>query len=615
RQMHARSQRRVVEIPIAIAHLLQKDEGTAQTVILIGIEGTHFVISLFKIGKMVHSITQVRSESISQDVESALTSFTDVEVLPSRVLIYGSGDLEIIKTELLNHPWQKKANFLHFPKIEILASDFGVKAVAVASGSEIVYQSPEETTVSESKEQEIEEREAPDLDFVKEEENAEVEAVHSAEVDIDNETAVVAPVTSLQNQTVSGPDQKKSKGWQLPKFSTLIPRLSFTLRIPKVSRVGSVIAVILLLTFLFTGFLGATYYFLPTATIRLLVSTKTRNQQEEITIDPNVSEPDIEKKILPGKEIAFEVNGSKSIKTSGKKTVGEKAKGEVTVYNKTLNSKVFKKGTTLLAAKLKFTLDEEINVASASESVGALTYGTTKAQITANDIGSASNVGAGTEFTFTDLPGSSYSARNDKVFSGVSSREIAVVTREDQASLKEQAVSDLEEKAKNEITAKLTSGDKLLENSLSSKITKEVFDKELGEEADNIVVDLTLSAIAFSYSQTDFDEFLERLIAGGVPSSYTYKPEDVKIHVENVREGEGDARIFDTTIVLTLTPKLDTSELAQKLSGRTQSEATSYLQSISGVSGVEFEMKAPFDFLKKQLPRNKNNIKIEVSPL
>ena len=101
-----------VELPTAVVHLLQRDEGTQQTVILVGVESKHVTVSLFKIGKLVGSVTQARTE-ITADIEGILASFKEVEVLPSRVLLYGtSSDLENLKSDLLNYPWQKKANFL-----------------------------------------------------------------------------------------------------------------------------------------------------------------------------------------------------------------------------------------------------------------------------------------------------------------------------------------------------------------------------------------------------------------------------------------------------------------------------------------------------------------------
>src|SRR3989344_4291371 len=75
-----------VELPIAIARLIQTDEGTQPTVILAGIEAKHIVVSLFKIGKLIHTVTAVRTQMVTSDIEKILTSFTDVEVLPSRIL-------------------------------------------------------------------------------------------------------------------------------------------------------------------------------------------------------------------------------------------------------------------------------------------------------------------------------------------------------------------------------------------------------------------------------------------------------------------------------------------------------------------------------------------------
>lgn len=617
-----------VELPIAVAHLLQKDEGNQQTVILVGIDETHVTVSLFKIGKLVGSVTGARTESVSLDLEKLLATFTDVEVLPSRVLLYGEvTDLEKLKAELLNHPWQKKANFLHFPKIEVLPADFAVKAVAVASSTEIMPQTQEVAVSQQVTDQEPAVAEvsgkseevaaiAEDLGFVtdREDESAgeTVVASESEEGVKSEEVANVEPVAVPQSRIVEG---SRPAGIRLPRIA--LPKLTFTFPVPRllvVPKLG-LVAVALVTLLVLGGSVFAVYWWLPKATVQLLVKAQMLDKTEDITVDPSVTTADAEQKILPGKEVKAEMSGSFTVPTTGKKTVGEKAKGEVTIYNKTLNSKTFKSGAILTAGKLKFTLDEEVSVASASESVGSLTYGTVKISVTASDIGTASNVGPGTDFVFTDLPTSSYSARNEKALAGGTSREIAVVARDDQKTARDQAVTELEQKATAEINQTLSGNTKLLANSLSSKVVGESFNKEIGEETDELSVEMTVAATAFAYNESDFFTLLEKIVSVNIPQRYEYKKENAEMSVEEVAGGEGEARVFKARIKVELLPKVETVDLAQKLAGRSVAEATDYLRSQSGVAGVEFDVEAPLASLKKKLPANSGNIRIQVASL
>lgn len=616
-----------VELPIAVAHLLQKDEGTQQTVILVGIDGTHLVVSLFKIGKLVGSVNGVRTENIPLDVEKLLATFTDVEVLPSRVLLYGvTPDLEKLKADLLNHPWQKKANFLHFPKIEVLPDDFVVKAVAVASSTEIMPQTQEavsqEVTEQEPAAAEVSGKSeevtaiAEDLGFVTDSEDelkGETAVASDSEEGVKQEVvANVEPVAIPQSRRV---EEGRPAGIKLPRIA--LPKLTFNFSVPRLPAIPKLglMAVVLVAFLVLGGSAFAVYWWLPKATVQLFVKSQMLDKTEEITVDTNATTADAEQKILPGKEVKAEVSGSQSVPTTAKKTVGEKAKGEVTIYNKTLNQKTFKSGTILIAGKLKFTLDEEVSVASASESVGSLTYGTAKISVTASDIGSVSNVSPGTDFAFGDLPTSSYSARNEKALAGGSSREIAVVAREDQKTARDQAIAELEQKATTEINQTLGGSMKLLANSLSSKVVGESFNKEIGEEADELSVEMTVAATAFAYSDNDFFTLLEKIVSVNIPQRYEYKKENAEMSVEEVAGGEGEARVFKARIKVELLPKVETGDLAQKLAGRSVAEATDYLRSQGGVAGVEFDVETPLASLKKKLPANARNISILIAPL
>lgn len=603
-----------VELPIAVSHLLQKDEGTQQTVILVGVESKHVTLSLFKIGKLIGSVTQERTEQITADVEKMLETFTTVEVLPSRVLLYGSEtNLEKLKAELLNHPWQKKANFLHFPKIEELSPDFPVKAVAIASATEIIPQpaeivseeTPVPTAGAADTSEEVEEI-AEDLGFVTESGQSKSAKKTAVEETAVSESPNVEPV-NVPKPRYAEPDVKGRRSISLPKFS-------FTFKLPRLPKMGLIAIAAALLLLLVGGFAGL-YWLIPSATVRILVTPQVFDKSETITVDEKATSVNTQDKVLPGKTLTVEVTGTSKVGTTGKKTVGDKAKGEVTIYNKTLNTKFLKKGAVITAGKLKFTLEGDVNVASASESVGSLSYGTTKADTVAVDIGAASNVPSGTEFALADLPTTSYSARNEKAFAGGSSREILVVARDDQKNAREQTITQITPQAEKELRQKLADGQKLLDNSLQTKVLKETFSKEIGEESDSVSSDMIVSATGLVYQENDFYTLLTAIISSNVPPNYEFKKEEATFSAEGTTENKDDSHIFTARIKVNLVPKVETADLVKKLAGRSIAEATQFLRSQPPISGVEFSVNAPFGLFKGKLPANPARIKIETSNL
>ena len=120
----------------AISHMLQRQTGVPTTAILIGVADP-LVVTLVKGGKVLGTKTVKRSEDLPQDIERALKHFPDIEVLPSKIALYGSGNLEKYHDELLGFNWMNSLPFLHLPKVEVLESRVAIKAVSLAGASEI----------------------------------------------------------------------------------------------------------------------------------------------------------------------------------------------------------------------------------------------------------------------------------------------------------------------------------------------------------------------------------------------------------------------------------------------------------------------------------------------
>lgn len=133
-----------VVVTEAITQYLKNREGSPPTAILLEVAEEEIVVSVVSQGKILASHEVGRSDNLAADVIEALSRFDQRENLPSRFLIYNARqDLEAIRQKLLDHDWLKpdesgrKLPFLHFPKIEIMAADFALEAVARAGGAEV----------------------------------------------------------------------------------------------------------------------------------------------------------------------------------------------------------------------------------------------------------------------------------------------------------------------------------------------------------------------------------------------------------------------------------------------------------------------------------------------
>ena len=136
------------------------------------------------------------------------------------------------------------------------------------------------------------------------------------------------------------------------------------------------------------------------------------------------------------------VEGSKTASTTGIKTVGDKAKGQVTIY-RAGTSMSLPSGTIIKGPdSLSFSLDEAVTVASGS----AGSPGSTKANVSAASIGASYNLSSGTSFSVGSYSLGDLEAKNESAFSGGSSREVNVVSDDDMEKLEKDLTDELKDK-------------------------------------------------------------------------------------------------------------------------------------------------------------------------
>jgi hypothetical protein len=649
----------------ALIYKMKKDEGVPPSVILLGVNTNAIAITLYKIGSLVDIRDIEKHEDVATSVEQGLKSFTDLEVLPARMLLYGSDEkeLEEIKGKLLRHQWTSRVNFLHFPKIEVVSLPMIIESVSLAGASELGVNigggdEAKETTPAESlavsaatipvaekmqknqtlKDVEMamadstppevaQEREEVSLevaeaqeaiaeDFAVDEpptrEDANVVMVDAESLGFKKDVDVLEKETQIEEEEEEMEydleDDARGKSSPLAALSAIPARLGEFFG--RGGRGGNKFALVFAII-LVTGILGSLYWFVPKATVTVLQIPQIVEAQESITIDPTATIVDAENKIVPGKKREKSSSGDKTVPVNGKKNVGDPARGTVTIYNKSLSSRSFKKGAILSNGSLQFTLDSDVQVASASENVGSITFGKADVAVTAVAIGTASNLSAGGEFTFKDLSSSNAIARNDKAFAGGTSREVTVVSRADYDAFVKEVSEELVTKAKQELDTSVEGGEKLIDDTIKTTVTEKVFSQEIDEESTQLQGKLTLAVSGIAYADSDIRALLTTIAHDKIPSGYSIYEAQTTIEISKVTV-QKDGKITATaTMHSTALPVLDVSTLKSALAGKSLKDVESYLRGIQGVGGVEvgFSMSPT----KSRLPYNRKNISVKIA--
>lgn len=124
--------------PEAIAHLLQKEEGAPVSGILVDAGKKHVSLTLIRAGRIIETKEVSLGESLITTVETALKQFENVEIFPSRLILFDNGNKNV-EHAFISHHWSKALPFLHVPQVSTLSSDFDTRAILFGTATQMGF--------------------------------------------------------------------------------------------------------------------------------------------------------------------------------------------------------------------------------------------------------------------------------------------------------------------------------------------------------------------------------------------------------------------------------------------------------------------------------------------
>lgn len=599
----------------SITHLLQKQTGAPVTAVLVQVSDP-LVVSVVKAGKIIGSKSLKRSENLPKDIEKALQTFTEVEVLPSRILIFGSGNMAKFKEELLAYSWMSQLPFLHLPKIEELDRQIVIQSISFAGASEInpdinlhkhdlEFHKPQRSNVKPLEGQSAHhkgKKEVNDAGFVA----GDIESS-------DKKSGEEMMDSNVRDIDVYG-NEVSSRGAERP-VSANSRALSAGLSIPSgIVQTGiGVFLKIGIIPLLLIAILAA-FLLLQKAKVTVFVDLKTLEREATVTADPNVGVVDEGNKVIPGKIVETEVTTTGKGSASGKKQVGDPAKGTVIVYNKTSAPRSFNAGTILIGSNnSKFTLDSSVNVASQSAVEGGISFGKGTVNVTASAIGPDGNLPAGKELNIDGQDAANFSAKVDTAFSGGVAKDVMMVTADDQKKLLAEVLSGARKQAKEELQGKMTDDYKILEEALSERIIKQTYSKNVGDQATDFNLNLTVNLKGTSYKDGDLKSIVSKLVETNVPEGYDLDLTKTETQADVSRLDKDGKLMFTAKFRAKLMPKLDPEKLKKEITFKSVEDASARLKQIENVIGSNIDIKPNLPGPLSRLPVLSNNITIEIT--
>lgn len=617
----------------AIAHFLAKQEGAPISAILIENDKNYISVALVRAGKIIEIKNAQGDGSVAATVDTILKHFESAEILPSRIVIF-NGE-EDLTQDFISHSWSKSLPFLHLPQITNLPSGFDAQAVLFGAATEMGFEvlrteeikptieQAELGVIEQEKNQKAQDEEniQEETQTLKQDSSMEyfgfVKDKDIAKIETPKVKPQEVPPSVIEQELKEIPEDLQIQESESQPFSANAAMIFegaknvlSKIKLPPLPKGNKIIilpaGVLLLFIFLFIF-----YLFAAKAMVTLEVDAKSVSQDKDVTFSTS-GQTDPSKNIIAAQFIEVSESGSTTTNATGKKDIGTKAKGKVTVFNNSDSSRTLSSGTTITSSNsLQFTLDNSVTIASASGDVfSGTTPGKADVAVTASEIGTEYNLPSNTKFTISNT--SSIAAKNDNPFSGGTKKQITVVSKDDIAKLETDLPKSLEGKAKDDIGKKISAEKSLLPVFVDETLGKKDFSKDAGDETSTVTLKAEVSYKSIVYNKSDLKSYaLETLKSSGT-ENLTLDKDKISANVKEIKKKESTK--VDTTLEILgfLIPKIEESKLSKEISGKSFSNATKILKEIPQVSNVKISLSPSVPLFPKSLPRSSKNINFKV---
>jgi len=407
---------------------------------------------------------------------------------------------------------------------------------------------------------------------------------------------------------------------------------------PKV-KFGAVLLVILLVI---SAFFAAGFYFFnksyPKAQVFLDIKSQVYTGTQDTRIILDQENVDTQTDSIPGKTISAEANQEIIVIPTGEKEIGEKAAGQLKIYNKTSDDKTIKKGTEVSISaesdkQYIFYTTEEVKVDkktveetvtdTAGEIKKADVYGSAKLKIEASEIGADFNIDKDKVKSIKvgdyDKDGE-ITAEIDTTPVGGDSKKVTVVNQKDLDDLKDKLTEKAKGKAEDNLKQKVEEGFEILQGALDVNVTSLTYDKKADEEAEKIIGNITIKATTLTYKSADLREVLADKVKGLVPGNFSVVAGNDNLIVTssskelkyNETTGVLESIVVSNKVQSSVAPKIKAEDIAADIAGKQIEDAQKYLSEIANITGAKIVISPNIPIFNKHLP-NKNKIDVEIS--
>lgn len=528
----------------AIVEAASSSDGFPVSFILVYLNRQLLSLTLVYLGKIKERVDKVLTTDFDPSIiENILVEIGSESTLPPQIILFGQIS-ENIATSVKNYLWIGKKNietFLHFPDVSVYSPIDLSNIYSQVVGSQFSSNtSPTSVEITAPK----------PVEFIEEvelvpEESSDLEEVSATDLGFSSEINLSEPITEPVEVTKPEPEVPLElvpivlPSRKLPSFN--FPKISFS-----TYRFFIFIPLLLLMV------LGGLVFFSSSRVI-IFLNPYSFSKTVDVTLDPNNTN-------YPVSQKSFDIDSSSSVKTTGQKTIGSNAKGEVVIFNKSDKVQNLPSGTILTSGDgLKFNISSSVQVPASSANLdsGTITMGQTRAMVAAADIGPEFNLAKDTLLSAKDSTSLVVKVNND--FSGGVKRQTAAVGLEDKASLEQKIKQDVDSSIQDKMNKELSGISGIITNTTNIKRNRIEYSREVGEEADELSA-TSSNTVSILYLTNDQKVALIKKVFANAPdfNQITLNPFNFNVsYIKGKLSLEGKAA-----------PNLNVDSLRQKLTGK-----------------------------------------------
>lgn len=563
-----------IECMEGVVEYLKKKEGTSLSAVLIELDKTQLSICVYKGGNAVFFESVARGTDLVKDLLTVFEKIKGTVLLPSRIILYNSSDLDDEATRILSHRWDQDL-FIQLPRVEV------IREVELFQGLQHVFQEQ----IGERKE-----ASKKDLPQQKEEKKEVLGFVLGEDIEIKHPRTETKRVT-LSLSSIINPLKNR-----IPSFTFMKP-LRFRFSLIGALLIG--ISVFLL------------EYSFHKARITVFVPAKSFHKTIPFSTTPIADTHQFE--VI---EATYSAEFRQSKPATGQREIGEKAQGSVIINNFDSREKVFPKGTRLETDSIRFTLNQEVKVASPTVSLQGTGFiqkpGTAKADVSASEIGPRGNIDKGKQLTIEDFPSLTYFAVSDTVFSGGSKKTVQTVSKQDIEELRNSVLEKAKEEHQKKITTLLKSDEAILSQLTATVLRQPVFSKEIGEEAQEIELRTQVVTIYYLINNDKVRETMKVSLARDVEVGF-----EIDSILYSVKGAKKEKNVISAVFEVDAkeAKQIDRDKMFKSLIGKQKENVEEMLKKEYGIVGFELDVDSPLPFFGNRMPFFGKNIDLKLSSL